>query len=74
MKEFHMYHFLRYVKLDDFVQVNLVILYLMLIIIKYSDVLEWFEKKKSKNSEILEIYIGNLEWFKMIQEEVRQND
>ena len=74
MKECHIHQILRFIKLDEFLQLNLAILYVMLITVKYCRIIDWFEKRKSNNFEMLEAYIENLDWFQVLQEEVRQNE
>jgi hypothetical protein len=69
MKEFSTQQILKFTRADQILQINLVLIYVICILAKYGKIGEWLEIRSTKNSELVEEYIANLEWFQVVQNE-----
>lgn len=67
MKEFPTQQILKITRAYQILQINLAVIYVIFIFTKYGIVESFFPFRKTKNLEVLEEYISNLEWFQVIQ-------
>lgn len=69
MNEFPTQQLLKFTMLEQILQINFAIIYVIFIFAKYGVIEKFFPIRKTRNSEVIEEYISNLEWFQVVQNE-----
>ncbi len=70
MKKFSTQQILKFTRAEQIFQINVALIYVIFLLAKHGVIGNFFPIRKAKNSEILEEFISNLEWFQVIQKEI----